>query len=223
MIQGYPLSWPDGWRRIPAANRRRATFNRKERQHVSSNVPGGSGHYYTQTKTITVSVAIERVIAELGRMGYTRDDVVISTNLKLRLDGLPRSEQAEPADPGVAVYWEADNGVRRCMAIDRYDRVADNLAALAATLEAMRAIERHGGAEILNRAFTGFAQLPEQTSSSWHAVLGFKPGQVVTLALVEAAFRERAKTAHPDGGGSDEAMRELNAAREGARRELKAL
>ena len=38
------------------------------------------------------------------------------------------------------------------MAIDAYTRTADNLAAVAATLEAMRAIERHGGAQILERA-----------------------------------------------------------------------
>ncbi|KVD37855.1 hypothetical protein WJ41_22830 [Burkholderia ubonensis] len=60
---------------------------------------------------------------------------------------------------GVAVYWETRAGARRVMAIDQYTRVADNLAAVAATLDAMRAIERHGGARILERAFTGFAAL----------------------------------------------------------------
>ena len=76
-------------------------------------------------------------------------DSIISTNLKLRLDGLPRSDQKEPDDPGVAVYWQRLSKPKKVMAIDLYDRIADNLAAIGATLNAMRAIERHGGALIL--------------------------------------------------------------------------
>jgi hypothetical protein len=61
------------------------------------------------------------------------------------------------------------------MAIDQYDRVEHNLAAIAATLDAMRAIKRHGGAEILDRAFTGFTALPAPMAGGkpWRQVLGF--------------------------------------------------
>jgi len=52
------------------------------------------------------------------------------------------------------------------MAIDIYDTVAGNLAAVAATLDAMRAIERHGGAQILKRAFQGFKALPSSTATA---------------------------------------------------------
>ena len=93
----------------------------------------------------------------MQRLGVHQDDVVVSTNLQTRLDGLPRSNQARPGDPGVCVYWKPAKSPMRCMAVDRYDEVQDNLAAVAATLEAMRSIERHGGAAILDRAFTGFA------------------------------------------------------------------
>jgi DnaJ-domain-containing protein 1 len=101
------------------------------------------------------------------------------------------------------------------MAIDRYDRVADNLAAIAATLEAMRAIERHGGAEILDRAFTGFASLPAsagQGKREWWAVFGVSAN--ASDADIEAAYRRLAKERHPDTGGSDDAMAELNQARD---------
>jgi hypothetical protein len=65
-------------------------------------------------------------------MGVTRDDVVISTNIPARLDGLPRGDAKWPADPGAAVYWT--NGFSsgpRVMAIDQYTAVEDNLAEIA--------------------------------------------------------------------------------------------
>jgi hypothetical protein len=72
----------------------------------------------------------------------------------------------------VAVYWiKTGRKQMKCMAIDRYGRVADNMAAIAATIEAMRAIERHGSAEILERAFLGFQALPEP--EQWWQVLEF--------------------------------------------------
>jgi len=162
-IPAFPLAWPTGWRRTQSYNRTTARFRKAGKQ-------GGDGRWQPQ-RDITISEAIERVRDELRRMGIHDDDLVVSTNLELRLDGWPRSNQREPTDPGVAVYWSDRHGAPpRCMAIDRYDRVADNLAAVAATLDAMRAIERHGGAEILERAFNGFAALPNH-AESWRDVL----------------------------------------------------
>jgi hypothetical protein len=165
---------------------------------------------------------------ELNRMGISRerasDDVVISTNLRLRLDGLPISSQAEPRDPGVAVYWRETLGGRKVMAIDIYDRVADNLAAVAATLDAMRAIERHGGAAILERAFTGFTALPAPIIAGmkrpWRDVLGFPADMTPRAELVNERYRSRASQAHPDKGGTNAEMAELNTARDEALKEL---
>lgn len=108
----------------------------------------------------------------------------------------------------------------RCMAIDRYTRVADNLAAVAATLDAMRAIERHGGAEILNRAFLGFAALPQNASQPWREVLGIEGA--ASLDLVESRFRALVKVHHPDYGGEKEreTFEKIVQAREAARMEL---
>jgi hypothetical protein len=97
------------------------------------------------------------------------------------------------------------------MAIDRYERVADNLAAIAATLEAMRAIERHGGAEILDRAFTGFAALPAP-EQPWQT-LGLETSRP-TRDQVEEAHRRLAMKHHPDRGGDHDAMARINAARD---------
>jgi hypothetical protein len=151
-------------------------------------------------------------------MGVERQDVIISTNLQVRLDGLPRSGQKTPDDPGAAVYWQHQPGApMRCMAIDSYTHVEDNLAAIAATLEAMRAIERHGGAEILDRAFTGFKALAaENAGPSWWETLQIEA--TASETEINAAYRKLARFAHPDNKetGSDEAIRTLNIARDQA-------
>jgi hypothetical protein len=86
----------------------------------------------------------------------------------------------------------------------------------------MRAIERHGGAEILNRAFTGFAALPEKASQSWRQVLGFQEAESVTLEQAESRFKDLARALHSDRGGNDDSMRDLLEAREAARRDFAA-
>lgn len=201
-INAYPLAWPIGWKR--SAARRDANFTKYK-------------------KRLSVFDGVERVLRELEMMGRSRNDAVISTNVETRLDGLPRSDRSEPKDPGVAVYWQDRKGGRKVMAIDHYTRVADNLAAVAATLEAMRAIERHGGAMVLERAFTGFTALPAPTATKhWRDVLSV-PNTVQTEQTLKDAYRRAASKAHPDRkdeGGSDAAMAAVNAAYEQARREL---
>lgn len=212
-ISSYPLCWPVGWKRTSPFGRENGRFSRKESVYRPPAVAGGSGYRYTQTKNLTVSDGVGRILESLERMWISRDDVIISTNVRTRLDGLPRSGEREPDDPGAAVYWrKGSKGQMRCMAIDRYATVADNLAAIAATLEAMRAIERHGGAEILNRTFTGFAALPEKAGGrAWWDVLEVPSG--ANRETVETAFRRLARERHPDCGGSETQMAELNEAR----------
>lgn len=194
-IQAYPLQWPPGWRRTSAHLRTRAQF----RRFGSSR--GGD---------LSVMAAIERVLYELRRMDVARDDIVISSNLPTRLDGFPRGDARDPSDPGVAVYWRKGKATP-CMAIDRYDRVADNLAAVAATLDAMRAIERHGGAAILERAFTGFLALP--APEQWFTILGVRSS--ATVDEIEHAYQRLASKHHPDRpGGNAGEMARINQARD---------
>lgn len=203
-VRAFPLCWPDGWKRIPSHQR-------------------SEGRFLTHGRAPSIADGVGRVMAELGRLGIKRDDLIVSTDVETRLDGLPRSDRANPSDPGAAVYWRKDqNHAMKCMAIDRYRAVADNLCAIAATLEAMRAIERHGGAEILERAFRGFQALPASTSRPWRDVLGLNAftHSLPTIGAIESAWRNLAKEAHPDRGGSHEAMAELNAARAAALEEI---
>lgn len=188
-VAAFPLCWPDGWPR--SKTRKRAT----------------------QFADWTVYTATERLKNELRLLGASA--VIVSSSIPLRRDGLPLSKPPVDGDPGVAVYF-VRRGTPQCIAIDRYTDVADNIRAITLTIEAMRAIERHGGAEILDRTFEGFAALPAPSPEpDWRTVLGAK-----NLTEAEARYRELAKTHHPDAGGDADEMARINAAIEAARKEL---
>lgn len=214
-VDAYPLQWPQGWKRTSASQRREAKFG-KARQ--------GTGASHVAPRGLTITEAVQRLLDELERLPVRTNSVVISTNVRPTLGGLPRSGERKPDDPGAACYWtDAFNGKPRVMAIDQYTRVEDNIAALAATIEAMRAIERHGGAVILERAFTGFTALPapgQGAKREWWDVLEVDRS-TVTREECKQAYRRLASKFHPDKpGGSHEAMSELNAAQEAALQEV---
>lgn len=212
MPDNYPLSWPDGWRRTKPESRQYGRFNVKSQ--VKSTF---SENYYTRSSKLTIAQARDRVTEALRMLGINQRQAIISTNLAVRIDGLPKSGQKQPVDPGAAVYWKAaKDQTYKVMAIDQYQKVEDNLAAIAATLGAMRTIERHGGAVILERAFTGFQSLP--SPNNWRHILGFD--DTPSLAVARDRYRQLAKQRHPDAGGTEAMMSELNRAITDAEREL---
>ncbi len=145
---------------------------------------------------------------ELKRLGAA--DVVISTNVKTRLDGLPYSGAREPDEHGVAVYFRLADRVH-CLACDRWDRVPDNLSAVAHHVEAVRGQSRWGVGDIA-QAFAGYCALPAMDAKkTWWALLGFRepPG---ALDAVRTKWRERIAEAHPDRGGNANQAAEINAA-----------
>lgn len=200
-VSAYPLQWPAG--RPRKSSRKRATFGKK--------VNNGR---WTEPRDLTVADALGRLQDELDKVGARHP--VVSTNLETRLDGLPRSGQAEPRDPGVALYFQL-GGQPHCMPCDTYDRVADNIAAIAKHIEATRAIDRFGVASV-REMFTGFQALPAPGAKRpWREVLGFPPASNPDREGIEIAYRSKAKSAHPDlPGGSHDAMTELGLARDEA-------
>ena len=131
----YPLSWPAGWKRTPARERQRAEFARVVKAWdvtIGKAVRKGE-------RPLTVYDAILRLTAELHRLDA--EEEILSTNVQVRLDGLPRSNQ--PADPGAAVYFILKHKPL-ALACDRWTRVADNVAAIAQHIDALRRIDRYG-------------------------------------------------------------------------------
>jgi len=146
----------------------------------------------------------------------TTDDL-LSTNVSLRLDGRPRSD-SEPSDPGVALYFSF-KGKATVFACDRFDRVADNIAAIAAHVDALRRVERYGVGTI-EQALAGYKALPADTAANWRAVFGFRADTTPTLEQLDAAYKTAARTHHPDRGGTDEGMAHVNRAHDYALQEL---
>jgi hypothetical protein len=195
--QRYPLDWPMEWKRTPSFQRRRAAFSKR--------VSGGYGN-----TRLSVGDGLARLTGELRRLSAR--DVVISSNLRIRADGLPYADQGKMlADPGVAVYFKL-KGAPRVLACDRWDSAADNLAAIAGHIEAIRAVDRYGVGTI-EQAFAGYTALPA-AATDWWLELGVD--RTATRAQIDAAYREKARVAHPDVGGSEDAMSRLNIARAAA-------
>jgi len=136
--------------------------------------------------------------------------LVISSNYSLG--------DERPDDPGVSVYfhWE---GLHVCIPVDRYSALADNLQAIHHIIEARRVELRHGSLQLIRATFTGFTALPPPNAPySWRMILDC--GREATLADAERMYRDKARKAHPDNGGSHELMARLNQAISEARREL---
>ena len=195
MTPGYPLAWP--------ANRPRTRYPAEAR-------------FRDAGLRLTLSVAKKRLAEQLKMLGAK--DPVLSTNIRYTAScGRDMNvSRREPDDRGVALYFTL-GGRPHVLACDRWDTIADNIAAIAAHIEALRGQERWGCATVA-QAFAGHVALP--APEQWWQVLGLEPG--AGLPAIEAAYRRLARSAHPDTGGSDAAMARLNAARDGALREQKA-
>lgn len=201
-IPRFPLEWPAGWRR--ARSRRQAAF--KMTRQV------GEG---TRTGALNMEVATDRLSVELDRLGAK--EATLSTNVSLNLRGIPRGDE-NPGDPGAAIYFSY-KGRATVLACDTYYRVADNIAALAAHLEHLRAIERHGVGTI-EQALAGYKALPADTAANWRAVFGFAADSRPTREQIDTAYKAAAKIHHPDIGGTEVGMAHLNRARDYAWAEL---
>lgn len=192
--EAYPLSWPQGKPRTPWNRQKRGSFKREGRP-------------------LTMPGARDRVTDELRRLGARY--VVVSSNVPVRLDGLPKAGQRKPDDPGVCVYFQLD-AKPYAMACDTYDAVEQNLAAVAAHIEATRAITRHGVASAAE-TLQAFQALPAPGGRHWTAVLGLQKG--ATSSDIQQAHRRLLLDNHPDRGGNESAMADINAARDAALKE----
>jgi len=195
-IKRFPLEWPIGWKRTAPHHRLDAPFR----------------HY---KQRLSIFVASERLEAELDRLGAKSP--VLSTNVSLRLDGRPRSDE-NPRDPGAAVYFSF-KGRATVLAADRFRGVADNIAAIAGHIEALRRVERYGVGTI-EQALAGYKSLPADTAANWRAVFGFPADSTPSLEQVDSAYKATARQRHPDHGGTDIEMAHVNRARDYALQEL---
>ena len=173
----YPLSWPAG------------------RPRTSRPQPSRFKVHFSRVR--------DELLNELKLLGAK--GVILSTNLKLRQDGLlPLAGQSQPADTGAAVYFDY-HGQPVCFACDRWKKIEDNLQAIRHTIGALRGIARWGTGDMVKAAFTGFAQLPAARVAlrPWWVVLDVQ--QHSDTDAVTAAYRALSKEFHPDRNPGEEA------------------
>ena len=209
MSEAYPLSWPSGWPRTKKPTRSR--FGQRSDKHYC-------------LQKISMTKARGDLLDELRMLGA--HNVVISTNLALRLDGLPRASQRTPDDTGVAVYFTLKSQ-QKCFPCDKWDRVEDNLYAIAKTINALRGVERWGSKSMVDATFNGFKALPDLNSEiSWRDIFNMPQDKYpgfgeITLSILKERYRESVKIHHPDKGGDPAEFDHVQKAYEQALRERK--
>lgn len=205
MIFSSPLNWPDD---VPMRED-------SERKY---------GKFSKERTMLTIAQAVKRLEQEVDRLGGYNAE--LSANFSrnagraqtIRLEVMKRENQA------VCLRFNIGDQLF-VMPMDGYTEAAQNIAGLAAHIEATRAIERHGVATV-SQVLNNFAALPPRSGAAaikpkrpWHDVLGILPES--TLGVAEAVFRELVKLHHPDHGGDPENYREINEAIREAREEKK--
>lgn len=175
MRPAYPLFWPVSYPR--AKYSKRSAFG-----------------------NTTVGREVRYLQAELNRLGCRDGDFVVSTNIELRLDGLPRSGRRTPDDSGVAVYFMV-KGQEHVLACDKWDRIEHNLRAIVRHIEALRGMDRWGVGSI-EQAFAGYKALPSGSDPHWTLV--FEIERDATPHHVKGQHRKLSMKYHPDRGGNGE-------------------
>jgi len=204
MTEAYPLQWPDGWKRQSGRRDSDRRFN---------------GPTYRWERVY------KGLLREIRKIGGT--DIVVSTNQPLRQDGAPYAQQRSISDVGVAVYF-----MRRkkpmVMAQDRFDTIMGNMRSLTMAIEGLRQMERHGGAVMLEKAFSGFAALPAP-EDCWRildldeiVVRRMKAGERFNgecRTLIQDVFKKKVREQHGTGAdmdrlvkARDEALEKIGAA-----------
>ena len=175
------LDWPVGRPRTNPDKRQKAQFREN-----------GS--------LVTVEQACVRLRQIMHRMKVTNPIITFE----------PTYYGGEPKDTGVAVYFTR-NGHPHCMPCDKWNRVADNMAAIASHLLAIHGMTRWGVGD-MDQAFAGYKALPAMGEvKPWWNTLGFKVPPV-DITEAKGHYLERITKAHPDLGGNATQAAEINAA-----------
>ncbi|MFO0578666.1 MAG: J domain-containing protein [Polyangia bacterium] len=173
-----PLKWPLGWPRCAKAGGYRSGFDPKR----------------------SIDKALGELMRELRLLGA--GELVFTANLRTGKQGGFLSDQPQPPDRGVAVWFKLPRRdgepLQQVLACDRWDRVEHNLHAIALHVEAIRAQERYG-VGTLEQAFKGYLALPAPAPR-----LSAQADELTRLGSSLSAVIETGPRA--DGGGAERAV-----------------
>ena len=192
-VDYFPIDaiWPKGLERTPAPNRTTSKFK------------------------VSFGGAISGLQEELGQWGASF--LTIGTALAIGASGRPIFVNKPIQDPSVAIQFDRDEKpvTFHC---DRFVDPRSNVRAIGKTLENLRAIDRYGANQVLERMFSGLLALPAPGGLDHWTILGVPA--TATEAEIQRAFRRLADDLHPDKGGDTNEFARLAAARDTALREI---
>lgn len=187
------IDWPAGWDRTPTVERER-----------------------TSKFGASLAASCKAIETEMSRMGV--DDFRASTGSGgsyTKRNGLPK-HNANPEDPGFVLRW-TDDGDQFAVACDHYAKLRDNVRSVylwinETRLRSQRPV-RTGDAEFAAaRLPSGDDEEGVVATAAPHEVLEVAPD--ASDAVVEAAYRQKMKSAHPDQGGDTAQFERVKDARD---------
>lgn len=125
------------------------------------------------------------------------------------MESRTENQTLSQTERGVTVRY-IKGGKTVTLSLNTQERPVDNLRALYLCIEDMRMIEARGLADTVQSAYLQLAA-PAAAFDPWE-LFGLRPG--AGRDEIEAMYRVKARQKHPDAGGTDEEMAQLNAARE---------
>jgi len=184
------LDWPRGWDRTPARQREK------------------NPRFDASIATTTDALA-----TEMDRMDVDEWRGSIG-NAHTKSSGLPL-HNAKPDDPGFVLRW-TDDGTQFAVACDAYSRLRDNLRSVYLWIHETRMRSQRpvktGDTEFAAARLPSGDEDAVAATAPPHEVLEVAPD--AGDAVVKAAYREKAKSAHPDQGGDPAEWRRINEAKE---------
>jgi hypothetical protein len=125
-----------------------------------------------------------------------------------------KAEASEGYDPAAALYFRVQ-GIDYVIACDQYVTTAQNVGGINHTLEHLGPLLRYAPLGLQHRILwslrTDTANKQEMFAPWWEA-LEVSPS--ASTEIIKAAYKVKAKQAHPDAGGTTEQMQKINNARD---------
>lgn len=187
-------------------------------------------HRYYKASPFKAKLGLDELERELKLLKAT--DIVIESGhdrMQIRNDGWPRGGSS-PAHQDVRLFFHCKHGQLRyeCNMFDTWEA---NLRAIGLWIQRQRLAIEEWGIGTGGEAYRGFAALPPPgglSAPEWASVdqavmflLATRaPEASITTSMIEGAlknldlvYRDAAKKAHPDTGGSEELMSKVNRAK----------
>lgn len=157
-----------------------------------------------KTYTISTRVSWDDTLRELGET-FRKWGIYEWTVSPVRPRARANSYYQTDEERAVTLIYTHVSGREVRLTMNQQSRGQDNLRVLYLATEALRLNETRGIGNVIADAYL---QLAAPSHVDPWEVLGVRPD--AEIEIIHAAYRAKAKIAHPESGGSEEAMKQVN-------------